>query len=272
MRTASVLLLAFVGIFECRLLAAQTARTPLEDARTSLLRGARPKDLTAACNTFAAGCGSSFAFANFGCFDSSSNVYGDFYATSMVVGQTLTATASSTSSTDIAVSILDTAGNPVATSTAGTVVSTSYTATVAGVYTVYVFSGSNNGYTLTLTCLAGPGGCTSAPGTLCLNNGRFSVTATWQTSTGSGTGTAVPLTNDTGYFWFFSPSNVEMVTKVLNACGLNSHYWVFAGGLTNVDVVWTVTDTGTDTSVVFENPANTAFQPIQDTSAFATCP
>ena len=47
----------------------------------------------------------------------------------------------------------------------------------------------------------------------------------------SGTGTAVPLTSDTGYFWFFGSSNVEAVIKVLNACSLNQRFWVFAGGL-----------------------------------------
>jgi hypothetical protein len=125
---------------------------------------------------------------------------------------------------------------------------------------------------LNFSCVAGPGGCTPAPDTLCLNNGRFSVTTSWQSSTGSGTGTAVPLTADTGYFWFFSPTNIEVITKVLNACGINSHYWVFAGGLTDVAVQFTVKDIGTDISTVYSNPANTAFQPIQDTSAFATCP
>ncbi len=80
------------------------------------------------------------------------------------------------------------------------------------------------------------------------------------------------LTADTGYFWFFSPTNVEMVVKALNGCGLNSKYWVFAGGLTNTAVVLTVTDMQTGASKTYLNPANTAFQPIQDTSAFSTCP
>jgi hypothetical protein len=29
---------------------------------------------------------------------------------------------------------------------------------------------------------------------------------------------------------------------MIDGCGLNGHYWVFAGGLTNVKVVLTVTD------------------------------
>ena len=49
----------------------------------------------------------------------------------------------------------------------------------------------------------------------------------------------------TGYFYFFNQTNVEMVLKVLNACGVNQHYWVFSAGLTNVDV----TMNGADRSI-----------------------
>jgi virginiamycin B lyase len=116
--------------------------------------------------------------------------------------------------------------------------------------------------------------CTSSASSLCLNNGRFQVRASWSVPAQgtSGQGTAVQLTSDTGYFWFFSSSNVEMVVKALNGCGFNSRYWVFAGGLTNVAVTLTVTDMSTGASKTYLNPANTAFLPIQDTSAFSTCP
>jgi hypothetical protein len=59
----------------------------------------------------------------------------------------------------------------------------------------------------------------------------------------------------------------------LDACsGSSGYYWVFAGGLTNVHVGLTITDTFTGVVRTYTNPQNTAFQPIQDTSAFATCP
>ena len=80
------------------------------------------------------------------------------------------------------------------------------------------------------------------------------------------------MIQNTYYFCFFSSDNVEMVFKVLNGCGLNSRYWTFAGGLTDVNVIMTVTDTQTGTVKTYTNPQGTAFQPIQDTSAFATCP
>jgi hypothetical protein len=121
----------------------------------------------------------------------------------------------------------------------------------------------------------GPGGGTCTPNgeTLCLAAGRFRVTTSWSTPQGdTGTGMAVPLTGDTGYFWFFNDANVELVLKVLNACSFADHFWVFAGGLTNVAVEITVVDSVTGAARTYTNPQSTPFQPIQDTMAFATCP
>jgi hypothetical protein len=116
--------------------------------------------------------------------------------------------------------------------------------------------------------------CVPDDHTLCLDSGRFSVTADYQeTPEGpSVPATAVTLTDATGYFWFFDSSNVELIVKVLNGCAINSHYWVFAAGLTNVGVHMTVTDLRTGMQQPFDNPVGTPFAPIQDTTAFATCP
>lgn len=119
----------------------------------------------------------------------------------------------------------------------------------------------------------GTGACTPNATNLCLNNNRFEVTATWQIPDGtSGTAQVVKLTDETGYLWFFGATNVEAVVKVLNGCPVNSRYWFFAGGLTNVRTVITVRDTARGGTRTYVNPQNTPFQPIQDTSAFATCP
>jgi len=115
--------------------------------------------------------------------------------------------------------------------------------------------------------------CTPSDRSLCLNQGRFEVQADWTTPDGkTGTGHAVPLTSDTGTFWFFNDTNVEVVVKVLEGCATNNRYWVFAGGLTNVRVRLTVRDAKSNTMKQYTNPQNTAFRPIQDTAAFATCP
>jgi bacillolysin len=114
--------------------------------------------------------------------------------------------------------------------------------------------------------------CVANSTTLCLSSGRFQVTATFTTPQGQqGVASAVGLTSDTGYFTFFNPANVEVVIKVLNACGLNQKLWVFAGGLTNVAAVITATDTLTGVSKIYTNPQSTAFVPVQDTTAFGTC-
>ena len=114
--------------------------------------------------------------------------------------------------------------------------------------------------------------CTPSATAMCLNGNRYKVEATWQSSSASGTASPVALTDDTGYFWFFSATNVEVVVKVLNGCTLNSRYWVFAGGLSDVRVNLIVTDTQTGTVKTYTNPLGTPFAPIQDTGAFATCP
>ncbi len=118
-----------------------------------------------------------------------------------------------------------------------------------------------------------PSACDPSDGTtLCLNADRFSVRALWETPTGSsGAGQAVSITSDTGYFWFFDASSVEVVVKVLDGCGVNQQFWVFAAGLTNVAVSLEVTDAITGLTRTYRNPQNTAFAPLQDTSALAAC-
>ena len=103
--------------------------------------------------------------------------------------------------------------------------------------------------------LTGPGGCQPSSAHLCLNGNRYQVEASWRTSDGTeGTGTAVPLSGDTGYFWFFDASNVETVVKVLDGQGVNGHVWVFYGALSNVEYTLTVTDTQTGLTRRYFNP------------------
>ncbi|MCH9647542.1 MAG: PQQ-dependent sugar dehydrogenase [Deltaproteobacteria bacterium] len=119
-----------------------------------------------------------------------------------------------------------------------------------------------------------PQPCVNQDTSLCLREGRFRLEMTWRTRQGdTGPGHAVPLTGDTGYFWFFNPSNVEVVTKVLNGCSTSfESFWVFAGGLTNVETTLTVQDIQTGFTRTYVNPQGSPFQPLQDTQAFETCP
>ena len=114
--------------------------------------------------------------------------------------------------------------------------------------------------------------CSVDDTTLCLNDDRFRVTVRWETDSDSGDGRAVELTGDTGYFWFFSENNVEVVIKVLNGCAIgDGAYWVFIGGLTDVRVEVEVEDVEADESKAYVNEAGTLFVPVTDTAAFATC-
>ena len=169
--------------------------------------------------------------------------------------------------------IQDSGGGLLASKAGSGSVSLTYTSTFTGRYVVGVTSSqaqATGPYTLSAAC----GAVSCAPGAtaLCLNNGRFRVTAAFQSSVGSGSGQAVPLTSDTGYFWFFTGTNVEMVVKVVNGCSFNSRYWTFAGGLTDVGVTLTVIDTQDGTAKTYVNPVGKAFLPIQDTVAFSRCP
>jgi hypothetical protein len=119
----------------------------------------------------------------------------------------------------------------------------------------------------------GPELCDPGAGHLCLQDGRFAVQAEWRTPDGTtGPATPAPDTADAGSFWFFDQDNRELAVKVLDACAGFDRYWVFASGLTNVEVLVTVTDTHTGTVQQYFNPADRAFVPVQDTDAFATCP
>ena len=122
-----------------------------------------------------------------------------------------------------------------------------------------------------------PSVCVESSTTLCLVNGRFEVELDWRAGTGpSRPATAVPLefAPESGLFYFISPSNIEMLVKVLNACvpELGNKYWVFYAATTNVEFTLTVIDTQTGAVQVYQNPANHPAMPVQHTDAFATCP
>lgn len=109
--------------------------------------------------------------------------------------------------------------------------------------------------------------CTSGP-TLCMNGDRFVAEVAWRDFQGKeGTGKAVSLTGDTGYFWFFDPANVELVVKVLDGRGINGSYWVFYGALSSVQYTLKITDTVTGRVRTYQNPSG-KLASASDTSAF----
>ena len=117
-------------------------------------------------------------------------------------------------------------------------------------------------------------GAISAPdgSVLLLEGGRFEVRAGFATREGAtGFGRPVALTGASGYFWFFSDDNVELLVKILDACDLDGHYWVFAAGMTDVEVILEVHDTASGERQLYGNAMGEPLEPILDTAAFATC-
>lgn len=92
----------------------------------------------------------------------------------------------------------------------------------------------------------------SHPGTLCLLGGRYQLAATWhnQFSNTSGNATAVRNTDVSGFFHFGDPSNIELITKVLN---FNGTIKVFYGQLTNLRFTLYVRDSRTGTTRAYQN-------------------
>lgn len=101
-----------------------------------------------------------------------------------------------------------------------------------------------------------------------LQRGRYAARVDWQRAEDSGTGFARMLSEDAAAFWFFRPSNTELLVKVLDGCLVNGHVWVFAAGLTNQGVTLTVEDLATSITRTWRSPLGTPFTPILDTRAF----
>ena len=114
-----------------------------------------------------------------------------------------------------------------------------------------------------------PAACVANSKTLCLSRGRFKVQVEWKTPVPqTGAGTAIPLTSDTGEFWFFSPNNLELVVKVLDGREINGYYWVFYGALSDVEYTITVTDSVTGRQRIYQNQQG-ALASVGDIKAFA---
>ncbi len=94
------------------------------------------------------------------------------------------------------------------------------------------------------------------------------IDVTWRDFEGqTGVGQATALTSETGYFWFFNDSNVEIVVKLLDGRDINGHYWVFLASLTNVSFDLVVTDRVSGATKSYSNSEG-AFASLGDTTAF----
>ena len=77
---------------------------------------------------------------------------------------------------------------------------------------------------------------------LLLRDLRFVVEVTWNDPrVGTGQGKAVPLTDESGGFWFFAKENLEVTVKLLDGRAVNGHFWVFLASMTDVGFTLKVT-------------------------------
>jgi hypothetical protein len=114
--------------------------------------------------------------------------------------------------------------------------------------------------------LPSPCGYPGTPG-LCLNGQRFDVLVDWRTPDGTtGQGHGVALGDDSGYFWFFDPANVELFLKVLDGRPVNGKFWVFYAALSDVEYSIHVAHRASWTGTGYHNPPG-RFASVADTDA-----
>jgi hypothetical protein len=98
------------------------------------------------------------------------------------------------------------------------------------------------------------GSCAPGGARLCLLRQRFQVEVTWtnQFDGSAGVARALAGSDETGYFYFTDPSNVELIVKVLD---FGDVFKVFYAELTNLHFTITVADTRTGRIKTYTNTA-----------------
>lgn len=112
--------------------------------------------------------------------------------------------------------------------------------------------------------------CTDSATVICLLGGRYGVTIDYSTVSGDGGSAKVarPRTADSGLFYFFEPSNWEVLIKVLDGCSTNNHHWVYAASATDVGLRFVIRDTVTGMEKVYTKDPGGAARAITDAGAF----
>lgn len=108
-----------------------------------------------------------------------------------------------------------------------------------------------------------------------LQHDRFCLQAEWSTVHGtSGIGQIVPYRSDDSLtLWFFEPENWELQVKLLDACAVNGHFWLFFAATTDVEFELRVFGRGPNLinpllRKTYVNPQGHRADAVTDTAAF----
>ncbi len=109
----------------------------------------------------------------------------------------------------------------------------------AGLYTVEVQEGGFPGFSKMFE-VAGP---EPELALLATDQSVFTVTVDFAQPGSDQRGTAygVPVTGQSGYFWFFNKDNAEITVKILDGRAVNGKYWVFLASMTDLQFTARVT-------------------------------
>jgi hypothetical protein len=127
------------------------------------------------------------------------------------------------------------------------------------------------------SCSGSSGSCNRTATTACLVSGRFQVRVSYVNPQSSGNGTVMSFSgtraesDESVFLYFTDPSNFEMGLKILPACGINNHFWVFIGGLTNQGWTVNILDTSNGATRTYTNALNHLTSTTADTGAL-NCP
>ncbi len=137
-------------------------------------------------------------------------------------------------------------------------------------YTATDAEGGSASLSFTIEVVEPEGNCRSTAAATCLQDSRYEVTVDWWTADGQSGEAAVAGvgTADSGLFWFFSSTNWELLVKVLDACAVNDHHWVFGAATTDLGYRVKVTDTESGSVREYQNEAGQAAPAIADVTAF----
>lgn len=115
--------------------------------------------------------------------------------------------------------------------------------------------------------------CVPGEQVACVGGGRFDVRVHWVDGDGTprSAHSAVTRSDDSSLFWFFEPSNWELMVKVVDGCAVNGHHWVFFAGTTDRGFTLTVADSRTGQGLVYTSPPGQPAAAVTDSDAFATC-